>query len=440
MMLVRGRAGGADRFLLALGAVTAVGLVVRLVYVLGFHRDDGVWGDPYFYHYAANLLVKGKGFVAPLQYILSKPHRHVQAADHPPLYTLFLALPSALGIGTVLVHRLWSTLVGSATVFVAGLLGRRVAGNRAGLIAAALVAISPNVWVYDGQVLSETLAIFVATLTVLLAYRAWDAPTLRRVCALPVACGAAALARSELVLLVPALLWPIAFHAAGQEWRNRLRTAGAATLVALVVMLPWIAYNMTRFEHPVLLSSQLEPTLAGANCQDTYHGKFVGLLTPTCLYGIDLFADQSVSAKILRERVQDFVRDNLSRVPTVVVVRVGRVTGLYEPSKQINLDVALEGKERPVAVAGLYGAYLVEIAAIAGAIILRRRPAPRRVPVFPLVVLPAISLFTVAATYGTNRFRASAETSLIVLAAVAIDALWQRLTHYDDSVAPATAG
>jgi hypothetical protein len=29
-------------------------------------------------------------------------------------------------------------------------------------------------------------------------------------------------------------------------------------------------------------------------------------------------------------------------------------------------------------------------------------------------------------TYGSNRFRAPAETSLVVLAAIAIDALWQR--------------
>jgi hypothetical protein len=43
-----------------------------------------------------------------------------------------------------------------------------------------------------------------------------------------------------------------------------------------------------------------------------------------------------------------------------------------------------------------------------------------------LVVLPVLVLVTVAATYGTNRFRASAETSVVVLAAVALDRLVKR--------------
>jgi hypothetical protein len=50
-------------------------------------------------------------------------------------------------------------------------------------------------------------------------------------------------------------------------------------------------------------------------------------------------------------------------------------------------------------------------------------------------VLPVIALVTVAATYGTNRFRASAETSLVVLAAVAIGAAWKRLSRSRSAVA-----
>jgi 4-amino-4-deoxy-L-arabinose transferase-like glycosyltransferase len=445
-MLGMARRVRSDRFLLGLGLITALGLGVRLIYVLGFHRHDAVWGDAFYYHFGANYFVKGKGFIAPMQYTFTSPHRRIQAAEHPPLYTLFLAFPSAIGLGTTMVHRIWSALLGSATVFVSGLLGRRVAGNRVGLISAALVAISPNVWVYDAQLLSETLAIFVATLAVLLAYRAWDAPSARRVCALAVACGAAGLVRSELVLLVPALLWPIAFHAAGPGVRQRVRVVGVGTLVSVLVMLPWVAYNLTRFEHPVLVSTQLEATLAGANCEDTYHGERLGLLSSTCLYGLDPFEDQSVKAQILRDRVKDFVSDNLSRVPVVVAVRVGRVAGLYEPSKQINVDIALERKERPLATIGLYSSYFVAIGAIAGAVMLRRR-LPKR-PVYPLVVLPAIALFTVAAMYGTTRFRASAETSLLVLAAVALDGVWRRLTRVastdeearDDSLSDAMAG
>jgi hypothetical protein len=46
--------------------------------------------------------------------------------------------------------------------------------------------------------------------------------------------------------------------------------------------------------------------------------------------------------------------------------------------------------------------------------------------VFPLLIVPAIVVITVAITYGSTRFRAVAEPSLVVLAAVAIDALVRR--------------
>lgn len=384
-----------------------------------------MWGDPYFYHYGANLLADGKGFVAPLLHIVFG--RDVQAADHPPLYLLYLAVPSVLGFGTVRVHMVWSALGGAGTVVACGLLGRRVAGERAGIVAAVIAALYPNLWVYDGQVLSETLAILVATVALLLAYRAWEAPTARRFAVLGAACGAAALSRSELALLVPALCWPLAY-APGGAWRTRARRAGVATVAALLVVAPWVGFNLARFERPVLLSSQLEATLAGANCDDTYHGPAVGLVTPTCLEGIDRFADQSVIAGVLRARARSFVGDHLGRVPYVVGVRVARVLGVYHPSRQLDVDVVLEGRPRAVATAGLLSAYVVELAAIAGLVVLVRRRARARdaAPVFPLLILPAIVLVTVALTYGTNRFRAVGETSLVVLAAVAFASIRPR--------------
>ena len=425
-----------DPFVGGLTAITAIGLVVRVIYVVGFRRDHTVSGDPYFYHYGANLLVHGKGFIAPLQYIIL--HIRLDAADHPPLYILFLAIPSAFGLGTTLVHMLWSACLGTATVALAGLVGRKVAGNRAGLIAAAIVALSPNLWVYDGAVLSETMAIFVATLALLMAYRAWEQPTWRRLGALGAVCGLAALARSELILLVPALLWPVALLADAAPRRARLARAGAVTLVAMVVIGPWVGYNLARFEHPVLLSSQLETTLAGSNCADTYAGADLGLFTQTCLdlYPHDPHEEESVTAQTLRKGAQHFIRTHLSRVPVVMGARVGRVTGVYRVAQEIDLDVFVEGRERPLAIVGLIVGYATGIAAIAGAVLLRRRRGP---PVFPLVVLPAVVLVTVALTYATDRFRASAETAIAVLAAVALDALWQRVRTRRDDFEPSGA-
>ncbi len=405
-----------------LALITGVALVIRIAWVIN-RRNVRIIGDAYFYHYGANLLLHGKGFIAPFQYY-AYHGLHVQAADHPPLYLLFLALPSAFGVSSSFAHLVWSALLGTGTVVVVGLLGRRVGGERVGLLAAGLTAVYPNIWVYDGQLLSETLAIFVATLALLLAYRAWEKPTLGRYCALGAACGAAALTRSELVVLAVALVVPLALTS-GSSARVRWERAGVGVAVALAIVAPWVAYNMTRFQHPVYLSSQLQPTLAGANCDDTYYGNRIGVNTYTCITGVSPTEDQSVADRVLGKEVRAFIRAHLSRVPVVVAARVGRVTGLYAPRSQIDVDTALESRPRPLAIAGLLSAYAIDIAAVVGIVVLtrRRRRAPDSPPTWPLVVLPALAIVTVAATYGTNRFRATAETSLVLLAAVAVDAL-----------------
>lgn len=59
-------------------------------------------------------------------------------------------------------------LLGTVSIVVIGLLGRRLGGSRVGLIAAGLAAIYPNIWINDGMLLTETVFIL-ATATALLA-------------------------------------------------------------------------------------------------------------------------------------------------------------------------------------------------------------------------------------------------------------------------------
>lgn len=66
-------------------------------------------------------------------------------------------------------HQVWSCILGAATVGVVGFAGRRIGGNRAGLIAAGLAAVLPTLWMPDGWVLSETMAIFATALVILAA-------------------------------------------------------------------------------------------------------------------------------------------------------------------------------------------------------------------------------------------------------------------------------
>jgi 4-amino-4-deoxy-L-arabinose transferase-like glycosyltransferase len=404
-------------------AAALLGLAVRVAYILIVRRDVLLGGDSFFYHLGARLLVEGHGFIEPTPFINGIVE---QSASHPPLYLLYLAIPTSVGLDGPVANMLWSSLIGVGSVVVVGLTAREVAGPRAGLIAAALAAVYPNLWVFDGFVLSETMAIFTAILSVYLAYRYLRSPSLWRAAGLGLACGMAALARAELVLLLPLLVLPCVLLTRRTDRARTLKALVAAGGAATLAVGPWIGFNLVRFDKPVLLSTGLEPTMLGANCDETYYGNLIGYFTPGCTEKAGREykrgQDQSERNEISRRFVVDYIDDHKLRAPVVVLVRWGRITGLYRPWQQVQLDRDVEGRETWVALSCLFSFYAVALLAIAGGVIVRRR---RRVPVFPLLVPPVIVLFAVALSLGSNRYRASAEGALVVLAAVAIERIVQ---------------
>jgi hypothetical protein len=73
-----------------------------------------------------------------------------------------------------------------------------------------------------------------------------------------------------------------------------------------------------------------------------------------------------------------------------------------------------------------FAAYWVLVpAAVVGVIILRRRPAP----LLPLLALAATVSIGAAVTFGFTRFRAAAEVSIVLLAAVAVATLLRQLAE-----------
>ena len=416
-----GRAPSYRWFAWALAAVAVVGLGVRVAYVLLQRTDIDFGGDARFYHEGANLLADGKGFISPFA---QDAGRTVESAEHPPLYLVFLAIPSALRLTSTLSHLLWSCALGAGTIVLVGLLGRAIAGERVGILAAALLAVYPDAWMADGSLQAETAATFTTALAVLLAYSCWRQPSWRRFAAVGAAIGAAALARSELVLLIPALLLPLAILMWGADVRQRLRWLGIGALAALIVMAPWVGYNLVRFREPVLLSSQFGPLLASANCDTTYYGPDLGYFSIPCARVVDEHKigrglDQSQQDSVYRREALEYARSHAGRVPVVMAARAGRVLGVFNPGQQAHIDSFLGPYGVGLVRAALYGFQAIAVLAVVGGVLLRRR---RTAPLFPLLAAPAVVLLTVVVTYGLTRFRFAAETSLIVLAAVAIDA------------------
>lgn len=227
-------------------------------------------GDAIYYHVGANLLADGHGFLHPLA--LAFEFREMPGADHPPAYIVYLAAASVAGFRSFFEHQVWSCILGAATVGVVGFAGRRIGGNRAGLIAAGLAAVLPTLWMPDGRVLSETMAIFATALVILAAYRCWDDARPLNAIWLGVAIGIAALSRSELLTLSPLVVLSLFWfrRASAQRPVVSVLVAFAGTVM---VIGPWVGYNLARFDdETVLLSNNLDRTMAASWCSDGFYG------------------------------------------------------------------------------------------------------------------------------------------------------------------------
>jgi 4-amino-4-deoxy-L-arabinose transferase-like glycosyltransferase len=402
------RRPAARPFPTVLAAIVAAGLGVRLVYALVVMHGVAVGGDGLEFHLLGNQLAAGDGYVQPL---IVAPG-HVPTADKPPLYPLLLAGPSLFGWKSLVAHRVLSCLMGAALVAGVGLLGRRVAGDRAGLIAAALAALYPALVVLDGSLRSESLYAPLVAFALLAAYRLVDRPSAGRAAVLGALVGAAALTRSEAVLLGVLLLAPVAMRL---PRGTRLRLVAVTAAVAVLVIAPWPARNWSEFGRP-LLSTNPGSLVYGANCHSAYYSGLIG--TWPCYPRLTVAPgrdEADVSARLRRDGVR-YAREHAGRLPAVVAVRLLRTFDLWSPGPATRLEAQIGDRDLTVHRAGVVAYYLLLPLAIAGALLLRRRGQPLGFLLAPVALVVVVA----ALGYGTPRFRVPAEIPLAVLASVAL--------------------
>jgi 4-amino-4-deoxy-L-arabinose transferase-like glycosyltransferase len=413
----RPRGHRAGSWPLSMLLITVLALAVRLGYAFIYRRQAQPTGDAYYYHYQANLLASGKGFINPDTYYFVG--RTVAAADHPPLWTLVLALAALTGLKSFFSQILWSCVIGALSVAIVGFAAREVAGQRVGLVAAVIAALYPTFWIDDGALMSETLVVTTTAAIIWLFYRLWHGPSIGRAILLGVACALAALTRSELVVLIPILAVGMVLGGLAPGVQRRLALSAALVLGALVTFAPWWIYNIPRFSNPVLLSSQLGVTLQGANCPATYSGPLIGSWSLACNLAVKVKpgTDPSQQDEQFRSAAFRYAEHHESRLPEVALARVGRELGLFRPFEQIDLEWSLLGRPRLPATVGLFAFYTMAITGVAGAVVLRWR----RIRLWPLVGIGAVVIVTAVATFGETRYRTSLDVALVVLAAVMVD-------------------
>jgi 4-amino-4-deoxy-L-arabinose transferase-like glycosyltransferase len=445
-------------FVVGMAIATGLAAVVRVVWVLVARRNFRLHGDDFFYHWQANALADGLGFLNP--YTWKGLDRLEPSAAHPPLYSLYLSVWSWLGFDTPLAHRLASCLLGVAGVVVIGLVARRIAGDWAGILAAGVAAVYPQLWINDGMLVSESMYVLVIAATLLFAYRLWRTRSWVDAALLGVLIGLSALTRPEAVILVPLIGIPFLFSRR-DPFPRRMGTFLLIGGLCLVVILPWWIRNLTQFRDPTFLATGNGVVLQVSNCDETYSGEFLGYWNINCLTAgalpqneveERLFESDEVPGLVYlqandelddsefdtaaRERAFNYIEDHTARVPVVVAARVGRIWGLFRPTQNVDFDIFFERRGHWPSWTGAWMYYALLPMAVYALALMRRR----RVPISPMVAIFAMVTITVAAAMGITRYRVGADVALAILGGVAIDGLIRHFRRRPTSTLAADAG
>ena len=197
-----------------------------------------------YYHYAANQLLAGQPFDSGL---------HL-----PPGYSVFLAAILAVTDGSTAAAMLVQHLLGLAAGLLVYLIGRRLFGPLAGLVAALLTVLDVELALYEHAVMTETLFALLLLCALALVLLRLPGSIWLRVAGFGLLAGVATLVRPTglllpgLVLLLPMLgLASSAAGAAtrhsGYRWLWHASRRGRLTLVAVagaaLIVVPMMVWN-----------------------------------------------------------------------------------------------------------------------------------------------------------------------------------------------------
>lgn len=399
--------------------VLGTALAVRAVHVV-LVTSEGVAGDQVYYSVQAHLNATGKWFVQPFA-------EHQPGADHPPLTTAALTPITWLfrDGGFVAAQRWFTVAVGLANVALLGRLVRRLAGPRAGLIAAALAAVHASWWMGDSLILSEPYAVAAVLGLLSLVVDGRDRPTAARAAAVGAAGGLVALGRPELALLLPLVVIGALLRRrrdpARQGYRDLAVPFAALVATAALVVLPWVGWNLARFEARVLVSSNDGFTLLGANCPSTYFGSGIGSYDIRCALAPEIPAgfDSSQASELRGELAVDYARAHAERLPLVATARLARLWLVFGVGQEVAGGPA-EGRPEWAMWIGVAQHWALLPLAGYG---LGRLPRPdRRL----LLTIPAIATVAGVLIAAYWRIRVPSDLVLLAGAAVGLDRLSRR--------------
>lgn len=398
-----------------LALLALAGFALRVAFVLTT-QDHTLRGDEHEYDLEGRFIEEGKWFWTTTP--TGVPHEGMWKT---PVYPAFVGVMYKL-LGTDYDRVfLVQAAIGMVTIALTWLLARKLFGARVAWAAAAVVALLPFAWQFEVRLYAESL---VTPLTLLLLLLVLDeAPTWRRVIGVGALCGLIILTRPSALYLVPMIA--VAFLVTAGVRRGLVLSA-AATVTAALVILPWTIRNHEVSGAWVPLSTQSAAPYGvfnddSANDEEypwawrIFNERDRPILENARELGEVEFADR------LRENTVEYIKDNPSSVPKAFFWN--GITRLWDVRRPRHVLDEAESTGRPRWFAGIaLGAYWIALPlALAGLVLLRRRPAL----LLPLLAMAA-SASVIYTADGLTRYRAPFDPVIAILACFAVLTLLER--------------
>lgn len=250
----------------ALTLIVVVAVLIRIpVAVLMGDQIEVLPGiqDQVSYDALARSLLEGRGYRFTENWYPFTP------ADTPTahwsfIYPLYLAGVYAVVGYHPLAARLLQGIVASALLcLLIYQIGRRVSNEETGLVSAGLAALYGYFIYYNAALMTETFFMVLVLLTLYLALRIKEKPTLSRWVGLGFSLGFAGLLRQTVLLFVPFLLFWLflELRARGIRWLH----ITAPVVIILLLITPWTLRNYLVYDEFLLLNSNAGYALYASN-------------------------------------------------------------------------------------------------------------------------------------------------------------------------------